>query len=423
MITKMKKLTFLVYHKEYEEFLNSLRELGVVHIVEKQQGAADNTELQENIRLSNRLTATLKLLQNQKHEKDAVVATEGGTAARGLQVLDEVDTLQTEHGKLSQQLQGYAKEREALQAWGNFDPASVRKLKDAGYVIGFYSCSEGNYQQEWETEYNAMIINRISSKVFFVTVTKAGQEVDLDVEQAKLPAYSLAHLETLYNTTEQAIEENEKKLVALSETDVPSLKVALKELQGQIEFSKVVLSSEQAAGDKLMLTEVLNYLGYGIDKETLARNYLDMRDTVTQGCFVEYFWGSPWKTTGSGCFAPAIANAANSFLKSQNSSYSAYIMSYSPVEDLFTELSLGHPVIVWTSYNYNDPEVKYNDVTLDDGTVFTWPRNEHCASLAGYDIDRGVVTLADPTYGIVERSMEEFVTYYQKYYYQAVVVR
>ena len=229
MITKMKKLTFLVYHKEYEEFLNSLRELGVVHIVEKQQGAADNTELQENIRLSNRLTATLKLLQNQKHEKDAVVATEGGTAARGLQVLDEVDALQTEHGKLSQQLQGYAKEKEALQAWGNFDPASVRKLKDAGYVIGFYSCSEGNYQQEWEMEYNAMIINRISSKVFFVTVTKAGQEVDLDVEQAKLPAYSLAHLETLYNTTEQAIEENEKKLVALSETDVPSLKVALRE--------------------------------------------------------------------------------------------------------------------------------------------------------------------------------------------------
>ena len=177
MITKMKKLTFLVYHKEYEEFLNSLRELGVVHIVEKQQGAADNTELQENIRLSNRLTATLKLLQNQKHEKDAVVATEGGTAARGLQVLDEVDALQTEHGKLSQQLQGYAKEKEVLQAWGNFDPASVRKLKDAGYVIGFYSCSEGNYQQEWETEYNAMIINRISSKVFFVTVTEAGQEV------------------------------------------------------------------------------------------------------------------------------------------------------------------------------------------------------------------------------------------------------
>ncbi len=255
MITKMKKLTFLVYHKEYEEFLNSLRELGVVHIVEKQQGAADNTELQENIRLFNRLAATLKLLQNQKHEKNAVIATEGGTATRGMQVLDEVDALQTEHGKLSQQLQSYAKEKEVLEVWGNFEPTGIQKLKDAGYIIGFYSCSEGNYKEEWETEYNAMIVNRISSKVFFVTVTKAGQEVDLDVEQAKLPAYSLSRLEALYDTTEQAIEGNEKKLVALSETDIPSLKAALKELQRQIEFSKVVLSSEQTAGDKLMLIE------------------------------------------------------------------------------------------------------------------------------------------------------------------------
>ena len=255
MITKMKKLTFLVYHKEYEEFLNSLRELGVVHIVEKQQGAADNTELQENIRLFNRLAATLKLLQNQKHEKNAVIATEGGTATRGMQVLDEVDALQTEHGKLSQQLQSYAKEKEVLEVWGNFEPTGIQKLKDAGYIIGFYSCSEGNYKEEWETEYNGMIVNRISSKVFFVTVTKAGQEVDLDVEQAKLPAYSLSRLEALYDTTEQAIEGNEKKLVALSETDIPSLKAALKELQSQIEFSKVVLSSEQTAGDKLMLIE------------------------------------------------------------------------------------------------------------------------------------------------------------------------
>ena len=255
MITKMKKLTFLVYHKEYEEFLNSLRELGVVHIVEKQQGAADNTELQENIRLFNRLAATLKLLQNQKHEKNAVIATEGGTATRGMQVLDEVDALQTEHGELSQQLQSYAKEKEVLEVWGNFEPTGIQKLKDAGYIIGFYSCSEGNYKEEWETEYNAMIVNRISSKVFFVTVTKAGQEVDLDVEQAKLPAYSLSRLEALYDTTEQAIEGNEKKLVALSETDIPSLKAALKELQSQIEFSKVVLSSEQTAGDKLMLIE------------------------------------------------------------------------------------------------------------------------------------------------------------------------
>ena len=255
MITKMKKLTFLVYHKEYEAFLNSLRELGVVHIVEKQQGAAENAELQDNIRLSARLAAALKLLQNQKHGKDAVIATHGGSAERGLQVLDEIDALQTEHSKLLQQQQICGKEKDALEAWGDFEPGGIQRLKDAGYVVGFYTCPEGNYKKEWEAEYNAMVICRISSKVFFVTVTKDGEEVDLDVEQAKLPSQSLAQLEMQYTNTGIALEENEKKLVALSETDIPSLKEALKQVQTEIEFSKVVLSTEQTAGDKLMLLE------------------------------------------------------------------------------------------------------------------------------------------------------------------------
>ena len=235
MITKMKKITFLAYHKEYESFLNSLRELGVVHTVEKQQGAADNTELQDNIRLSSRLAATLKLLQNIKLEKDTVAVKEGGTSDRGMQVLDEVDALQVEKNKLSQQLQAYAKERDALLAWGDFEPESIQRLNDAGYTIGFYTCSEGNYKEEWETEYHAMVINRISSKVFFITVTKAGEEVDLDVEQVKLPVYSLTRVQQLYAETEQAIVENDRKLAALAEKDIPALKEALKELQSNNE--------------------------------------------------------------------------------------------------------------------------------------------------------------------------------------------
>ena len=54
MITKMKKLTFLIYHKDYECFLQSVRDLGVVHVAEKAQGTAENAELQESIRLSDR---------------------------------------------------------------------------------------------------------------------------------------------------------------------------------------------------------------------------------------------------------------------------------------------------------------------------------------------------------------------------------
>jgi V/A-type H+-transporting ATPase subunit I len=35
MITKMKKLSFLIHSKEYDQFLEHLRALGVVHVIQK----------------------------------------------------------------------------------------------------------------------------------------------------------------------------------------------------------------------------------------------------------------------------------------------------------------------------------------------------------------------------------------------------
>lgn len=254
MITKMKKLTFLVYHKEYEAFLNGVRELGVVHVAEKQQGVADNTELQESIRLSARLQATEKMLQALKPAKPTV-AEVPASSARGLEVLDEVDMLQTEKNKLQQQLQTYQKEKAALEPWGDFDPENLIRLSESGLKVGFYSCSEGNYDAAWEEIYNAMVINRISSRAYFITVTKNAEEVDLDVEQAKLPPYSLERVQTLCDETEQALTDNEEKLKILAEKELPSLRAALKEVNSEMEFSKVMLNTESASGEKLMLLQ------------------------------------------------------------------------------------------------------------------------------------------------------------------------
>ncbi len=255
MITKMKKLLFLAYHKDYQNFLDSLRQLGVVHIVEKQQGVLDDTQLQNDVRLLKRLAAVLKLLENQKIGKTTVVSNGDGVAERGLSVLEQIDALQNDKGKLSQLLQGYNKDKVALQIWGDFDPAGIERLKEAGHVISFYMCSESAYRTEWETAYNAIKINTISSKVYFVTVTDSSQDVDIEAEPIKLPSYSLTKLNELYNQTAQAISDNQEKLEQFAANDIPSIKAAMGKLQGEIEFSKVVLSTEQAAGEKLMILE------------------------------------------------------------------------------------------------------------------------------------------------------------------------
>ena len=44
MITQMKKYTFLVFHRDYEPFLQQLRDLGVVHITQKAAGLIEDNE-------------------------------------------------------------------------------------------------------------------------------------------------------------------------------------------------------------------------------------------------------------------------------------------------------------------------------------------------------------------------------------------
>ena len=255
MITKMKKLTFLVYHKEYDAFLNIFLDLGVVHIAEKQQGMADNSALQEKIRLSARLSATIKLLQNIKTEEKVTDDSETVSASRGMQILDEVDELLNHKSSLQQQILAYEKELAVLEPWGDFSPESIAKLRDSGYDIGFYISTEANFNEDWIEAYNAMVINRVASKVYFITFTKTNQEIDLDVERIKLPDRSYGQTQELILNNKEELLRQEETLHNIARKDIPSLLAARKELNGEIEFDQVVLNTEPAAGEKLMLLQ------------------------------------------------------------------------------------------------------------------------------------------------------------------------
>ena len=251
MITKMKKLTFLIYHKDYECFLQNIRDLGVVHVAEKAQGTAENTELQESIRLSDHYASTIKFLQGFNVE----LQEQKGDTARGEKALEEVEALQLEKTQLQHQLQICDKERAALEVWGDFDPASVMRLQEVGYQVNFYICSEKNFNEEWLDTYYATEVNRIGSRIYFITITKEGTLPELEVESVKLPVMALSRLAARCEDLEQQMKSVDDKLAAIAGEKLLSLQVAQANIRSQIEFSKVVLSTEQAADDKLMLLQ------------------------------------------------------------------------------------------------------------------------------------------------------------------------
>ena len=64
MIEKMKKLTFLVYHKEYDRFLRDLQALGVMHIQKSgDQTMAEPESLRQLRRQKADVVSALDVLQ------------------------------------------------------------------------------------------------------------------------------------------------------------------------------------------------------------------------------------------------------------------------------------------------------------------------------------------------------------------------
>ena len=252
MISKMKKLAFLIYHKDYDTFLEQVRNLGVIHVVTKSQGEAENQDLQATIRLSARYAAAIKLLEGMNVK---AADKTSGNADKGEQVLDKLEALQQHDAETNHRIQAIEKEITAMEPWGDFKTESLKRLRDAGYEVGFYICSDKVYDEEWETQYHAVVINHIGSKVYFVTVTPVTETVSLDVESAKIADRSLSEIIQEKEKLDAERAETENAMKELAENSIPDLKAAQVRTSQLVDFDKVKLSADSLAGNKLMLLE------------------------------------------------------------------------------------------------------------------------------------------------------------------------
>lgn len=99
----------------------------------------------------------------------------------------------------------------------------------------------------------------------------------------------------------------------------------------------------------------------------------------------EYFLGDPRSENSYGCMAPVIEKALISFLSSNERVVNTTGQTLDELCETYIDNDT--PVIVWASINM----VAIKDGRewiLPDGSTYTWPSNEHCLLLVGYDADR-----------------------------------
>ena len=229
MITQMKKYTFLVFHREYEAFLEQLRDLGVVHVTEKAAGMADDAHLQELLAKADN--------------------------ARKLIAQGAPDQLLTEKANLEQRIAATQKEAEKMAIWGDFSTERMEQLKAAGYTLRYFTCPKKLFQEEW-----GIVVAEQGATVYFVQVTSSGDEakdesLEAGVQEQYLNQKSAADLQKDIEGLNGLLVAQNARIELWAKENISALEEELKQLQEQIDWKRVTLNTESEADGSLKILE------------------------------------------------------------------------------------------------------------------------------------------------------------------------
>ena len=285
MIVKMSKYAFMVYHREYDAFLTTLRELGVVHVKET-NSVLDNAELQALLAERKQVSTAIRYCKNLNSQtKEVTVAPARGlTKAEGLKLVGKLEEMQEKQAQLQAAKVSLEKDIAYMDIWGEFSYANIRRLKKAGFDVTFFSCPTSKYEPKWGEEYNAFLVNNFQSVTYFVTVTKTGTPIDIDAERPKMPDRGLAKLHLAMEQLLDNIKVLNNQLNEYAAEQYNTLVELEKNIQNEFNLSNTLVQTDREAGDKLMLlegfvpTEEAPAMEVALEKEGYYFQELDIQD-------------------------------------------------------------------------------------------------------------------------------------------------
>ena len=223
MITQMKKYTFLVFHREYEAFLEQLRDLGVVHVTEKAAGMADDAHLQELLAKADN--------------------------ARKLIAQGAPDQLLNEKAALEQRIAATQKEAEKMAVWGDFSAERMEQLKAAGYTLRYFTCPKKNFDEQF-----GIIVAEQGSTVYFVQVNNDGEAPEGCQEQYLSQKSAADLLKDVEGLNGLLVAQN-ARIELWAKENIPALETKLVEIKQQIDWQRVTLNTDSEADGSLKILE------------------------------------------------------------------------------------------------------------------------------------------------------------------------
>ncbi|MBR4155047.1 MAG: hypothetical protein IKT96_06865, partial [Paludibacteraceae bacterium] len=262
MITKMTKYDFLVFHAQYNDFLEKLRAVGVLHVATLEEGDANLELIREKIALQARIDKQIDtasaLINAYNSTKDAAPLTLAPAASLsiedGLTLLEQFENEQAEAEALRQEVVAAEREQQRMAPWGNYSAPQLAHLAEAGFKIGFYTCASRIYNPEWEDTYNAFIINNSTNTTYFVTVTKE-PIADIEAERFEISQLGSEELDAALNEAQANYDAKKAEIRDFAVANLENLKQLTLQVSEIIDIERVHINTRRAADDTVMILE------------------------------------------------------------------------------------------------------------------------------------------------------------------------
>ena len=265
MITPMTKLTMLIYHRDYKQFLIDLREHGVVHVHAKKQTLQDEN-MKAKMAEMKHISNTIKLLE--KVNKSTSQQDNKLMDLNNAELIAFIDAKFAEIDSIQQQIASLQKDDNVYNVWGNFPEEEIKKIQSNNWDLRFFSVPNSKYDEKWEQEFNAFLINEISGFKYFTTLTSKDKEVNIDAEKYHFPSMSKSEITAQIEELNSKLNETKEYLSDITEEAISKLNEYKRFVINDANFYKVSEAAEKLADDKIMLLE--GWVPTEIEKDTIA---------------------------------------------------------------------------------------------------------------------------------------------------------
>lgn len=254
MIQDMKKLTFLITNGEYEKFIDDIRQLGVIHVEELQQGATSE-ELQAGLDLAERYKNALNALNfaAESYESAQAYTALPADASQGIKLIEKIESLLAEENSVKHSIDAAEDAIRQLEPWGEFSWESIQQIEQTGYKPYFYVVNSKQYKAEWGDAYFATPVNEISKKTYFVAFSNEDTEPAITAERLFLPENPLSHYQEKQKSLIRHLEGIRENLLKINAENRASIEAGQLANENNIQLSKVHLCNEDVANGAVKL--------------------------------------------------------------------------------------------------------------------------------------------------------------------------